>query len=230
MKPCRRNLVQLIFVGAALALVSGCGIRGDARPRDITDDQKLLPLASDATSTPATTAAPGSPKVFLLGPDNAHLIGANRDTTTLDDLLRALLRGPTPQEFAKGFQSAIPINTGLVSTQIDAATKNLTIALELDPNSTLAGVSGPKAFAQLVYTATGNQDQVSGVSFVVNGQPIKGVSGAGIPVDGALTRADFADLAPVTASDFKPPGATIAPTTTTTVPPTTPALTTATGG
>ena len=171
--------------------------------------------------------------MFLLGTDNVHLIGANRDTSTLDDLLRALLKGPTPQEFAKGFQSAIPLNTRLVSSQIDAATKTLTIALELDPNSTLAGVSGPKAFAQLVYTvATAEQEQVTGVLFVVNGQPIKGVSGAGIPVDGALTRADFADLAPVTASDFKPPGGTIATTTTTTVPPTTaPAVTTAaTGG
>jgi sporulation and spore germination protein len=213
---------RLVLVAAVLALVSGCGIRGEARPRDITDDQKLFPLASDATSTPGTTAKPGSPKVFLLGSDNAHVVGANRDATTLDDRLRALLRGPTPQEFAKGFTSAIPINTSLVSTQIDATTRALTIALELDPNSTLAGVSGPKAFAQLVYTATAEQDQVSGVLFVVNGQAIKGVSGAGLPVEGALTRADFAGLAPVTPSDFKPPGATIA---TTTLPPATVAVT-----
>jgi hypothetical protein len=213
---------SLVFVAAVLALLSSCGIRGEARPRDITDDQKLFPLASDATSTPGTTAAPGSPKVYLLGADAVHLIGANRDTTTLDDLLRALLRGPTPQEFAKGFTSAIPLNTTLVSTQTDAATKIITIALELDPNSTLAGVSGPKAFAQLVYTATANPEEVAGVSFVVNGQVIAGVGGAGVPVDHPLTRADFADLAPVTPSDFKPPGATIA---TTTVPPTTVAVT-----
>jgi hypothetical protein len=212
---------HLFIVAAVLALLSGCGIRGDARPRDITDDQKLFPLASDATSAPATTAAPGSPKVFLLGPDNVHLIGANRDTSTLDDLLRALLSGPTPQEFAKGFQSAIPPNTRLVSSQIDAATRTLTIALELDPNSTLAGTTGPKAFAQIVYTATAETFQVSGVSFVVNGQAILGVGGAGTPVDHPLTKADFGDLAPVTASDFKPPGGTIATTTTITLPPTT---------
>lgn len=212
---------HLLLVAALLALLSGCAIRGEARPRDIPDDQKLFPIASDATSTPGTTAKPGSRKVFLLGPDNVHLIGVNRDTSTLDDLLRALLRGPTPQEFAKGFQSAVPLNTKLVSTHTDAATKNLTIALQLDPNSTLAGVNGPKAFAQLVYTATAEPDRVSGVSFVVNGQAIKGVSGDGIPVDGALTRPDFAGMTPVTPSDFKPPGGTIATTTTATVPPTT---------
>jgi hypothetical protein len=209
---------HLIWVAAVLVLLSGCGIRGEARPRDITDDQKLFPLASDATSAPGTTAAPGSPKVFLLGSDNAHLVGANRDTSTLDDRLRALLRGPTPQEFAKGFTSAIPLNTGLASTQIDTASGILTIALELDPNSTLAGVSGPKAFAQLVYTATAEQDHVSGVKFIVNGQPILGVGEAGTPVDHPLTKADFGDLAPVTASDFKPPGG-VATTTTITLPP-----------
>ncbi len=211
---------HLFIVAAVLALVSGCGIRGEARPRDITDDQKLLPLASDATSTPGTTAAPGSSKVFLIGTDGVHLRGANRETSTLDDLLRALLRGPTLQEFAKGLTSAIPPDTKLVSAVTDPATKTLTIALQLDPNSTLAGVSGPKAFAQIVYTATAEPDTVSGVKFVVNGQAITGVGESGIPVDHPLTRADFPDLAPATPPDVKPPGGTVATTTTSTVLPT----------
>ena len=85
---------MLASTAALLVLLTGCGITEDSQPRDVATNDRPFTLSSDESITPETTAAPGKPKVYLVDRSD-HLVGSNRDVNSLNDLLRALLRGPT---------------------------------------------------------------------------------------------------------------------------------------
>jgi hypothetical protein len=209
----------LVPVTSLLALLAGCGIAPDSQPRDVATKDRPFTLSSDESIPPETTAAPGNPKVYLVDRSD-HVVGSNRDVSSLTDLLRALLKGPTTQDNVRGFTSAIPLNTTLVDSHIDA--KILTISLKTDPNSQgFGGANGPKAFAQLVYTAMGDPDKVRGVRFVVDNHEV-GIDGDGKRVvDHPLTKNDFSKQAPAPGSDLKQPGGSLVTTTTSPLPPAT---------
>jgi len=208
--------------GAALVVLCGCGISNDKGPRDIAARDQPFPLVSNPQS-PDTTAASGGPKVYLVSTDDSHLIGSARDAANRDDLVRALLQGPTQQDQQRGLRSFVPIGTTLVRTELDAAGV-LTIRLKLAADSLgFRGADAAKGFAQLVFTVTDNPG-VLGVRFVVDDQPIQPLNGDGTRVDTPVTRADYAKLAPISFPDVHTPGAvasttTEAPTTFATTPP-----------
>jgi spore germination protein GerM len=197
---------SLLVVGAAmvasLALVGGCGIESDSSPRELADDQVPEELVAPSTtgSTAAGTDAPTRTRVIWFLSDEL-LTQSPREVEVraeVEGVIEALLVGPSPQEQDAGLTTSIPAGTELIDADLDEdsglLTINLSEALELAEGSELTN-----AVAQLVYTATDFSDSIDQVRFQIEGQV------RSVPTDGganaaAVTRADYADLDPDTAS------------------------------
>lgn len=133
-----------LVLGLALA-TTACGIRPDAAPRDVPDDQ----LAEGGT-TNLGGAAVGAGRIYLVGPGEDRLLrSVSREASTATELIQLLLRGPNDTEV--GFGSAIPATTTATVLQSRGST------LRLDVSADLLDLTGPglvQALAQIVYTAS----------------------------------------------------------------------------
>lgn len=219
-----RRVVWAIF-GAAVASLAGCGIGNEASPRVIGPNEQ--PFVHEPTSVPSATTAPtGGPKLYLISTDNVHLVASARDVASRDDLLKALLLPLTKQDNDRGLHTFIPIGTTLAGTSI--ANGILTIRLTVPADQAgLEGANAPKAYGQLVYTATDSPDVSVGVLFIVNSQQVHPFDANGKPLTRPANRLDYALFAPVgLGADVKPPGGVA--TTTTAPPPTYVSTTTST--
>lgn len=106
--------------------------------------------------------------------------------------MEALLAGPSDEEAALGFISAIPDDTELRGLTIDdgIATVDLSAAYESGGGS----FSVMARLAQVVFTLT-QFPTVDAVQFMLEGEPVEVFSGEGVIIDGPLGR-DFEELQP----------------------------------
>jgi spore germination protein GerM len=115
---------------------------------------------------------------------------------------------PTPAEQAQGLLTSIPADTVLIDTKLDDASGELTI----DLSRSLFDIQGQElrnAFAQLVWTAT-DVPGVRSVRFLVAGNEYRVPDENGIEQPGAVTRANYASLAPTPVTTTVP--STVPPT------------------
>lgn len=213
----RRSLRGLfaLLVSSLLVALGGCGLSGDAQPRDIAG------LVVSPTTTAVGGGGESGARVFLLGPQ--HLAEVERQVvspTSAVDVLSALLAGPSSDESARGLRTAIPSGTKLQDAHVERSTARVEIDLSREFLA-VQGVEQRNAVAQLVYTAT-SIPGVDSVLFHIEGRPVQ------VPVDDGsltsepLTRYDYPSLDPTRLpGPIAPnPGATTT-SSTTTLPPTT---------
>ncbi len=172
-KPCHR--ASWLVCGAALAalgaLLVGCALPTDARPRTIADSA-VADLNPSTTDVPATTAEPGAPTIRLYLFRNNTLVGIDRRTNDGRDantVLAQLLTSPNEDERASGYTTYIPPQTRLLRLQL-ATDGTITIDLSKEIDS-VGGSTSKAAYAQLVFTATALPG-VSNVQFRTEGKPV----------------------------------------------------------
>lgn len=168
----------------AMALVTGCGIRPDAAPRDIPIEDRSLP----ASPISAAGASGGDARIYLLTPTEPRQVrSVTRSTGTRDDLLAALVAGPTDGELSLPLSSALPAELEVLST------RSVGSVLYVDLSSAIAELSGSGltlAVAQIVFTAT-DIAGVDALQLTVDGQRFPWPRPDGATTTGLLRPYDF---------------------------------------
>jgi len=179
----------------AMALVTGCGIRPDAAPRDIPIEDRSLP----ASPISAAGASGGDARIYLLTPtDPRQVRSVTRSTGTRDDLLAALVAGPTDSELSLPLSSALPAELEVLST------RSVGSVLYVDLSSAIAELSGSGltlAVAQIVFTAT-DIAGVDAVQLTVDGQRFPWPRPDGATTTGLLRPYDFPGYAVSAQPDY----------------------------
>jgi Sporulation and spore germination len=234
------RLVPKVAAVITLLALAGCAIQPDSAPRDIPDD---LQERESPVAAPTGGAARGTDRIYLLAPDDSeHLLRTVQRDTGGDatELLTALISGPNPAEFERGYRTAVP--AALVLRSVRGPDDGV---VHVDVSDALLELSGgdlTDAVAQIVFTAS----EIPGAESVlirVDGATREWPDGSGAQHRGPLTTYDFIGYAessqpafpvspaPTTAvppsTTTPPPTTTIAPTTTVAAPSTVPAPTAA---
>ena len=152
----RGRIVAAAVAFAGLVVAAGCGIQPDASPRDLPEDEQLLPIDIGQSGA----AAAGGDRIYLVGPGADRLLrSVTRNAEQPDDLIEILMLGPNDEELADQYSTNIPPATRVrsASRQGQFLTVDLTDEItELSPQSLV------QAIAQIVYTAT----EIEGVETV----------------------------------------------------------------
>jgi hypothetical protein len=215
-----RPVAALSAVVALVAALGGCGIPSDAAPRDIARAEQPIDLQPAPSAVADDDAAARGARVYFLVEDQGpRLEPTGRNVgADLDELLLALLQGPTDVEREQGVYSAIPTGTSLLNTSLDfAGTLAVDLSEEfLNQDGAIVG----NAVAQVVFTAT-SDSRVQRVVVTVRGETYPWTVGNKTFEQGVtMTRLDFPMLDPTELPDVAQPPPT-ATTTASTVSPTT---------
>jgi spore germination protein GerM len=190
---------SLLLAALAAVALSACGIRADDGPREITQDQQPDDVDPDAQlpSDGPTLLADLYFARFDGSRDNLVTVerevptGSSSSTPTPGPVLEALLAG-VPDDETGDIVTKIPADTRLDGQPVLDDAGVLTIYL----TPTVSGVqsNGARlAYGQMVCTADA-LDQVEGVLFVVDDQPVQAPTGAGETSSAPLTCDSYTNL------------------------------------
>jgi len=193
-------------VGAVLVLAA-CGIDPDAGPRAIPAEQRVELDETDQAAGQST----GASRVFLVAEEeNGRVLrSVLRDVPSRPaDVMQALLAGPNDDEIEDGLQTAVPVDTEVLSTRQIGPTLVVDVSRQiLDLQSTALRL----AVAQIVFTAS-ELDGVRSVALRVDGQSQAWPVGRGDLEEKALTVYDFPGYAESSQPAYPPvPGGTTPP-------------------
>ena len=183
---------RLLAATLAVALVvTGCGIRPDDEPRDVSVDDRGL----GGNAAVGVAEATGASRIYLVTPNEAdaqrRLRSVQRDVQLRPaPLLEVLFDGPNSTELADGIVTAIP-----TALQLRSA-RTVGDVVYVDVSSQLTELSGDVlilAVAQIVHTA-GELEGVRGVRLRVDGVDQPWPRGDGDSVSGTLTVYDYPGL------------------------------------
>ena len=190
MSPVRR-IAAVIAVVVAVSALAGCGVSSQGRATRIEPEDVPFGLLEDEPTTTVVEAGKTA-TMYLLSAD--RLVAVDRSVPTdagLDDLLGEVIAGPTEVEQGLGITTAVPAGTiASVDTSRGVA--------EVDLTASFGDVRSREqilALGQIVYTLTG-QPGIGGVSFSLEGKPVKVPLADGTTSAEPLARDDFAALAP----------------------------------
>lgn len=191
--------VSRLALPLCVALLASCAIEIDATPRDVAIDQRGD--LSDAGSLNVTPPVGGRRIFFITGDRNASLLrSVPRDVgSSPEEILTALVSGPTSGEQDDGLRTAVPSGTLLLA--VDFVARG---SLEVNISRAIFDATGDdliNAVAQFVYTA----HEIEGVESVVlkvDGAPQRWPRGDGSLDDGPLTIYDYPDRVFTTQPDF----------------------------
>lgn len=183
-----------------LAATAACGIPADDRPRDLSDEQ--VPEAegdgADITAEGQTLIAElyfsrfDGNRDMLVPVEREVLTVGSSSTPTPATVLEALLAGVQSSDKGAGdIVTKIPADTAL-SGQPDLVDGVLTVHL----NPAISGVTGDGArlaYGQMVCTADA-LEEVEGVVFTVDGQPVNPPTGEGPTASRPLACDDYDNL------------------------------------
>ena len=197
--PSRRGagLAVVVVVVLVTVLLAGCGIpTGAAKPIPRADVpfHLLDPITTSTTSPQGPPPVGVAETVYLVSPE-AHLVPVLRDVPApgnLTQIVGALLEGPTASEQALGITTYVSGSRTQVSVSVSAGVATVDFAVNpvqlLGPDQTLA-------IAQVVYTVT-QISGISGVVFLIGGQPKSVPVASGAQVPGPVSRLDYLPQAP----------------------------------
>lgn len=206
--------VAAVFGALALVLTS-CG-SSDTATTTVVDQATTTTSTSQSTTTSSaietSTSASASTTTepfegpfqeiaFMLhesggsqtrtGPFLAPVV---RNTGSLEDTVRESLYGLTPSEIDLGISTAVPENTDLISIEVDNGVATVDLTSEFDDG---AGTYSIRArLAQLVYTVTAYDPDITGVRLELDGTPVEVFSNEGLVLDDPMTRKSFEDFLP----------------------------------
>lgn len=188
------GIAALAVAGGALAVaVTGCGSEhAVSLGKPSTGATTTAP---EQTVTTTTTSRQVSLEVWFARDDGLVAVRRTHDATPLvaTTAVTDLLRGPSAEERAGGFVSAIPDGTRLLGIAIrnGIATVDLTSEYQSGGGSR----SMQMRLAQVVYTLT-QFPTVQKVRFRLDGSPVNVFSSEGIVLRNPVGRDDYSDLLP----------------------------------
>jgi spore germination protein GerM len=186
-------LAALAVAGGALAVaVTGCGSEhAVSLGKPSTAATTTAPEQTGTSPTPSQLSL----EVWFARQDGLVAVRRAHDPTPLvaTTAVKALLGGPTADERAAGFGSAVPAGTRLLGIGIrnGIATVDLTSEYQSGGGSR----SMQMRLGQVVYTLT-QFPTVQKVRFRLDGTPVNVFSSEGIVLDHPVGRNDYADLLP----------------------------------
>lgn len=169
------------------------------------------PTAVTPVATPEPSPTPGRAMLVALYFLRGDKLGVVRrpiaETPRVGTAaLHELLAGPTAQEAAWGFTTAIPVGTELRDLAI--ADGIATVDLSTRFASGGGSLSMRARVAQVVFTLT-QFPTVRAVRFRLDGQPVTAIGGEGVMVEPPPRREDFEDLMPLIFPEAPGPGETV---------------------
>jgi hypothetical protein len=124
------------------------------------------------------------------------LAAVSRNEGSLEGTVRALLGGLTPSEADLGITTEVPPGTELHGVEVADGVATVDLSSEFADGE---GIFSTRArLAQLVYTVTGYDPDITGVRLELDGTPVMAFlfSGVALVLDDPMTRASFEDLLP----------------------------------
>jgi spore germination protein GerM len=184
------HLGGALVAALALGAVTGCAIRPETMPNDLSEDRVVV--FGDATSG---DVAAGTNRVFLLAPadgdDPQRLRSVPRAVPASPTaLLESLFAGPNVQERSARLDTAIPSGVSLLGARTVGTTLTIDVTDGFDD---LTPDALRLAVAQIVATATGIEN-VERIQLRVAGEAEVWPLGNGELTDRALTIYDFPGL------------------------------------
>lgn len=189
---------RVLAAAAALLALGGCGVPEEDEAVVARDEDVPFGLLAPSTTTTSTTSTtvpevPLDRIVDICLVDGDGVVPVERilpRRRTLDEVVEALRRGPTPEEGDDGLTTALPGPE--VIGPVSLAGGTATVAL----GGTFAEVPAPTqmlAIAQLVCTLTG-QPGVGQLQFTLDGQPVQAPLPDGSLAGGPVSRDHYAPL------------------------------------
>jgi spore germination protein GerM len=160
--------------------------------------------APKTVTTSKTTAKPATEKVAPTRKATLYFVSIDPDgrvvrkevareipvsDSPLTDALRALLKGPTAQETAKGYRSLIPAGTRVLSVLVRSGVATVNVSEEFQFNQ--YGIEGYIGqLSEIVFTATAFST-VTSVQFLIEGQKREYLGAEGVWIGTPLSRDKF---------------------------------------
>ena len=188
---------RMLAAIAVVALVAGCGVPTE-RAAQVASPSEVPFGLLDEERRPVAGANPAGRvpvEVFLFSEDDERLVPVERrlDDASVAIVLAELDQGPSETEARRDLTSALADVDGIDAVEVDGGVA----VVDLSPGfEDISGSDQRVALAQIVFTATARPG-VGQVSFTDDGQPVEVPVGDGSLATGAVTRDDYADLAPV---------------------------------
>lgn len=182
--------MKRVCLGGVLALCASA-----AAACGVTIQDQPVPLEVDLTRHPAVaTPRVGDQVLTIYLVRGARLVAVERlgADTSLENALAFLSRGARPSESDQGITTALPPQEVAPGPVDGSRTLVLTVSSEF---TSLSGDSQKLATAQLVWTATENDD-LEGVRFQVGGEDLEVPTDDGLQ-EGPVDRADYGSVAPL---------------------------------
>lgn len=195
--PWRRGAELGLGVVLVTLLLAGCGIPTGATkpiPRADVPFHLLDPVTTSTTSPQGPPPVGVAETLYLVSPDG-HLVPVVRDVPApgnLTQIVGALLEGPTAAEQALGIATYVSGSRTQVSVSVSAGVA--TVDFAVNPVQ-LVGPDQTLAIAQVVYTVT-QISGITGVVFLIGGQPKSVPVASGAQVPGPVNRLDYVPQAP----------------------------------
>lgn len=193
---------RLLVAATALVLVGACALPEDPEPRVITAEEAPLALSDEAPT--AEDVEPGEVRanIYFLDPTAEVLVRVRHPVPSSDDTqveltnaIQSLLDGPTDEDQADQYRSAIPVGTSLLAADVQDGVAMIDLGSGEGGVGSLQAPELLKVFAQIVYTAT-DIDGVDSVLFSVNGSSQGVPTEADAGVETPVRRTDYPSFAP----------------------------------
>lgn len=141
-------------------------------------------LVAGAAVALLAAASPASATVKVFFPRGEQLVAVDRPGTSVEDALKAMLRGPTADERRAGFRTYIPRGTAVRSVKTASGRVTVDFGPKIMQGLNAEGLNA--RLTQVVFTATGTGG-VTSARVLINGGTVLGVF-PGIDASVPLTR------------------------------------------
>ncbi len=182
-----RVTLAAVLAAGLVAASAGCGLPAENSAREVEPPRG--PYQAWTSQTPQAADSGTVPeRLYLLDNDKLVLVVRHvRTESTIDELIRDLLAGPTDGERRAGLTSALLGSDVIAGARLTGGEAVIELTARLDQTGRTDQVL---AFAQIVCTLTA-RPEITGVTFTRDGRRI------GVPrADGSLSQG------PLTASDY----------------------------
>lgn len=200
----RQNAVMIAFlVAAALAVFALVGCGYDSGVKDggpVTTTPATEPPPSTVTTgttapnqeTSTTTTKGETVDVLVFFMRGEYVAPVRRHVPATKEVAKAameeLIAGPTSEEKAAGFTTALPDRTLFLGIALNGSVATVDLSKEYESGG--GTLSMTARLGQVVYTLT-QFPTVDSVLFKLDGKPVEVFSGEGLILDHPVTRADY---------------------------------------
>ena len=200
----RRNAVMTaLLVAAALAVLALVGCGYDSGVKDggpVTTTPATEPPTSTVTTgttvpnevTTTTTTKAETVDVLVFFMRGEYVAPVRRHVPATKEVAKAamqeLITGPTSEEKAAGFTTALPDRTLFLGIALNGSVATVDLSKEYESGG--GTMSMTARLGQVVYTLT-QFPTVDSVLFKLDGKPVEVFSGEGLILDHPVTRADY---------------------------------------